>query len=94
MPQFKTGTNLGLNKVIVDAEDSSFLSSAYFLITDFDGNFGLGKNSIAVNNVPTDLQIEAYDAANNVLFYEKAINNDFINKKWKIKNLNLYLLTT
>lgn len=80
MPQFRTGNNLGLLNIKVDAEDISFLSSAYFLITEFNGNFNLGKNSITVNNPPADLKVEAYDANGNVLYYEKATNNDFIRK--------------
>ena len=80
MPQFRTGNNLGLLNIKADAEDISFLSSAYFLITEFNGNFNLGKNSITVNNPPSDIKIEAYDANGNILYYEKAINNDFIRK--------------
>jgi hypothetical protein len=78
MPQFKTGNNLGLLNAKVDAEDISFLSSAYFLITEFNGNFKLGKNSLTVNNPPSDIKVEAYDSNGNVLYYEKAVNNDFI----------------
>lgn len=80
MPQFKTGNNLGLLKAKVDAEDTSFLSSAYFLITEFNGSFKLGKNSFTVNNPPSDIKVEAYDSNGTVLYYEKAINNDFIRK--------------
>jgi len=80
MPQFKTGNNLGLLNASVDAEDTSFLSSAYFLITEFNGNFKLGKNSITINNPPSDIKVEAYDSNGTVLYYEKAINNDFIRK--------------
>jgi hypothetical protein len=61
MPQYKTGTALNLLSVKADIEDSSFLSSAYFVISDFDGSFGLGKNSIIINSPPTDIKIEAYD---------------------------------
>lgn len=80
MPQFRTGNNLGLLNTKIDAEDTSFLSSAYFLITEFNGNFNLGKNSITVNNPSSDIKVEAYDANGNVLYYERAINNDFIRK--------------
>jgi hypothetical protein len=80
MPQFKTGNNLGLLNIKVDAEDTSFLSSAYFLITEFNSNFKLGKNSIMINNPTSDIKVEAYDANGIVLYYEKAINNDFIRK--------------
>jgi hypothetical protein len=80
MPQYRTGTSLGLTKLKVDAEDTSFLSSAYFLLSEFDNNFRLGKNSITLNNPPADLKVEAYDSSNNILYFEKATNNDFINK--------------
>jgi hypothetical protein len=84
MPQYKTGNSLGLANLKVDAEDTSFLSSAYFLLSEFDNNFKLGKNSITINNPPSDLKIEAYDGSNNILYYEKAINNDFVNKTQSI----------
>lgn len=84
MPQYKTGTALNLLSVKADIEDSSFLSSAYFVISDFDGSFGLGKNSIIINSPPTDIKIEAYDKLNTILYYEKAVDVDFIKKSQSI----------
>jgi hypothetical protein len=81
MPDFKTGTSLELSKLKVDVEDTSLLSSAYFILTEFDENFYGGKNSFVVNNPPSDLQVEAIDSGGNVLYVEKAINNDFIIRK-------------
>jgi hypothetical protein len=91
MAIFKTGTSFGLINTYVDIEDTSFLSTNYFLISDFDGNFKLGKNSITINNPPSDIKIEAYDKNNNILYYEKAINPDFIkNTKSIIVSFHVY----
>ncbi len=84
MPDFKTGNSLELAKLKVDVEDTSLLSSTYFVLTEFDENFYSGKNSFVVNNPPSDLQIEAIDSGGNVLYVEKAINTDFIRKTTSI----------
>lgn len=91
MALFKTGTSIGLLNLHVDVDDTSFLSSNYFLLSEFDGNFKLGKNSITINNPPSDLKVEAYDKNSNILYYEKAINPDFIkNTKSIIVSFHVY----
>lgn len=84
MPQFKTGTTLGLSKITVDVDDTSFLSADYFILSDFNNTFGLGKNSFVINKYTTDIKIEAYDAGGMVLYYEKASDVDFIRKTQSI----------
>lgn len=82
MSQSQIGT--GLKQIKVDVEDTSFLSSTYFLLTNFNGNFGLGKNAITINNPTKDVQVEVYDASGNVLYSERAIDIDNVNKKQTI----------
>lgn len=79
MSQYQSATNLV--KIKPDVEDTSGLSPFYFLISNFNNIFGLGKNTITINNPTGDLRIEAYDAGGNLLNYEKSIENDIVNKK-------------
>jgi hypothetical protein len=81
MPQFKTGVSLGLLSGSVDVEDNSYLSSTYFLVSEFNGSFGLGKNSIIINNPTQDLKVEVVDYKNTTLYSEKAVTTDIVNKK-------------
>jgi hypothetical protein len=81
MSQFQTGKSL--SRLKVDVDDNSLMSSTYFLISGFDSNFGLGKNSIIINNPPNDIKIEAYDANGIELYYEKATDVDIVNKSQK-----------
>jgi hypothetical protein len=80
MPEYNVGTNNGLLKKPVDIEDVSFLSADYFVISDLNGNFGLGKNSIIINSPPADIKIDAFDINGTPLYFETAINSDVVNK--------------
>ena len=91
MPQFKTGTPLGLINVKTNIEDKSYLSSDYFILSDFDQNFGVGKNSLIINNPPADLRFEATDLKGIPLYSEVASNVDIVNKtKTIIISFQLY----
>ena len=79
MPDYKIGKKLNLASLTnIDLEDSSYLSSQYFVVSDFSGEFGAGKNTISINNCPADIQIEALDSNGVALYYETATNKDFI----------------
>lgn len=80
MPLYRTGNKLDLERYSVDIEDISPTSNEYFLLFDFNSDFGLGKNSFIINNVPTDIKLEALDSNGNVLYYERANNIDIVNK--------------
>ena len=79
MSQSQIGNSL--KQLKVDVEDTSTLSSTYFLISNFTATFGLGKNAITINNPTKDIRVEAYDSDGNVLYAERAIDNDTVNKK-------------
>jgi hypothetical protein len=78
MPIYNSGKILNLLSSKVDIEDKSYLSSDFFVISDFSGDFGAGKNSITINNSPSDIQIEAVDSSGAALYYEIAVNKDFV----------------
>lgn len=80
MGQFKSGDILNLGNSKFDIEDKSFLSSDYFILSEFDDDFGLGKNSFVINSPPDNIQIEVVDKLNNSLYIETAKNSDVINK--------------
>lgn len=95
MPQFNTGKLLNLSAVKVSLEDTSYFSKDYFVISEFNSDFGLGKNSLIVNNPPDDLKIEILDGNGLPLYFEIANDVDFIQKtKSIIVSIHVYLQTT
>lgn len=87
MSTIKTGTNLGLSTIAVDIEDLSYLS-AYFNVTEFNPNFGVGKNCIVINGtddalLTSEVFAEAHDSIGNYIFIEKALFTDAVSKKSK-----------
>lgn len=79
MSQSQIGSSL--RQLNVDVEDTSTLSSAYFLLSNFNPSFGLGKNAVTINSPTKDIRVEACDSEGNVLYSERAIDNDTVNKK-------------
>lgn len=70
----KKGVNLGLDTMLVDIEDTSYLSK-YFAIAEFNPVFTGGKNPVAFNGssllkAGSEIQVECIDSNGNSLFIE------------------------
>jgi len=79
------GKSLGLESMTVNIVDNSYLST-YFNITEFNPNFGAGKNLLIVNTTPSlsanpNIQIEARDSNNNYLYIDSSKTIDPVSGK-------------
>jgi len=79
------GKSLGLESMVVNIEDTSYLST-YFNITEFNPVFGAGKNLLIINatsllSPSPNIQIEARDGNNNYLYIESAQLVDKVSNK-------------
>lgn len=83
----RKGQILGLSTIKVDIEDTSLFSD-YFSISDYNFEFGIGKNSLVINDTNklisgAEILVEAFDKAGLPLYIEKAISFDSITKRNK-----------
>lgn len=75
----KKGVNLGLSTMLVDIEDTSYLSK-YFAIAEFNPVFTGGKNPVAFNGSSllkegSEIQVECIDSNGNSLYIERPKSN-------------------
>lgn len=71
----KKGVDLGLDTMVVDIDDTSYLSK-YFVIAEFNPVFTGGKNPVAFNGssllkAGSEIQVECIDSNGNSLYIER-----------------------